>query len=231
MTQDLRYKIQVFGSITPCFSHTVHFILRFAFCFLCITSCILILACGSDPKEGDLNLTSEESIKDGWEQYKAGKYELAIQAFERVLNRKDENNISLLADANNGLGWAYMGFSGGNVPNQNYMARGLEKFHEAIKLDNTNADAWVGKACILIIRRNSQDELNEAINAIDSALKANSTYMYRHDYDSVADIYALKAQSYYYLGDLEKARSEVDKVLAIEKDNDAALAMKQLLAD
>lgn len=205
--------------------------MRFVFCVFCVTSCILILACGSDPREGELNSTPEESIKDGWEQYNSGKYELAIQAFEKVLNRKDENNTSLLADASNGLGWSYMGFSGGNVPNQNYMARGLEKFQEAIKLDNTNADAWIGKACILIIKRSSQDELNEAINAIDNALKANVAYMYRHDYDSIADVYALKAQCYYYLGDWEKAHAEVDRVLAMEKDNAAILAMKQLLND
>jgi tetratricopeptide (TPR) repeat protein len=190
---------------------------------LCLA--FLLFACGTDEEEQIL--TPEESLKVGWEEYVLGNYEAAIQAFERVLTASSSSATKV--DAYNGLGWAYVSFSRDAVVNQKNMSISLSKFQEAIALDSTNADAWVGKAGLLLIRRSSQTDLRDALDAIENALQADAAYLYRHDYDSKADLYALKAQCYYYLGEMDKASDEVERVLAIEKDNVAALAMRRLL--
>ncbi len=192
---------------------------------LCLA--FLLFACGTDEEEQIL--TPEESLKIGWEEYVLGNYEAAIQAFERVLTASSSSITATEADAYNGLGWAYMSFSRDAVVNQKNISISLSKFQEAIALDSTNADAWVGKAGLLLIRRGSQTDLRDALDAIEKALQANAAYLYRHDYDSKGDLYALKAQCYYFLGELDNAREEVERVLAIEKDNVAALAMRRLL--
>ena len=201
-------------------------------CILCIMACFLF-ACGSDPEEDDA-LTPEENLQVGWEEYSSGNYEAAIQAFERVV--ADSNSSSSTtgdnshwADAYNGLGWAYMSLSGDAVVNHKNIAVSLDKFQKAITLDSTNADVWIGKAGLLLVRRSSQDDLRDALNAINNALQGNTQYLYRHDYDSEADLYVLRTQCYYYLGELDKARSEIERVLAIEKHNTTALAMRSLL--
>ena len=188
---------------------------------------ILLSACGTDEEEQIL--TPEENIKLGWEKYSLGNYEAAIQAFERVLTTSSSSITATEADAYNGLGWAYMSFSRDAVVNQKNISISLSKFQEAIALDSANADAWVGKAGLLLIRRSSQTDLRDTLDAIENALQADAAYLYRHDYDSKADLYALKAQCYYYLGEMDKASDEVERALSIQKDNVAALAMRRLL--
>lgn len=192
---------------------------------LCLA--FLLFACGDNEEEQ--TLTAEENLRIGWEDYSLGNYEAAIQAFERVLAASLSPAPARVADAYNGLGWAYMSFSRDAVVNQKNMSISLSKFQEAIALDSTNADAWVGKAGLLLVRRSSLTDLRDALDAIENALQVDAAYLYRHDYDSKADLYALKAQCYYYLGEMDKAGEEVERVLAVEKDNVAALAMRRLL--
>jgi tetratricopeptide (TPR) repeat protein len=179
--------------------------------------------------------TPEEDVRSGWEKYRSGDYGAAILAFERALavaadaQPETTGDSSITADAYNGLGWVYLGFSKGLSVNQKNIATSLSKVQEAIARDSTNADAWVGRAGLLLVRRRSQDDLRDALEAIDNALQGDAQYLYRHDYDSEADLYALKAQCYYYLGELDKAQGEVERVLAIEKNNGVALAMSKLL--
>ena len=200
-------------------------LLRFAF-LICIMSCVLYFGCGSDPEE-DQGVTPEESLKTGWADYDLREYGTAILSFEKVLN--EDAAAATAADAYNGLGWVYLGFSRSAGVNQKNIATAMSKFQEAIAHDATNADAWVGQAGLLLARRDSQDDLRKALEAIDKALQGNSEYLYRHDYDSEADLHALKAQCYYYLGERSKALDEVNRVLAIEKGNSVALAIKGLL--
>lgn len=172
----------------------------------------------------------ERDIELGWAEYSSGKYEAATQAFERVLNAAEASGDSLLlADAYDGLGWIYLSFSRTVSMNQNYIAKSLEKFQEAIDLNKNNADAWVGRAVALLVGRDSQDDLQDALKAIDNALQGDADCLYRHDYNSSADLYALKAQCYYYMGEFDNARKEIARVLAVKADNSIALAMKDLL--
>jgi len=200
-------------------------------CILCLASCVLYFGCGSDPEEAERTSTLEEDIRSGWEEYGSGNYGAAILAFEKALTEDGSAGISPLhlADAYNGLGWVYLSFSQSVGVNQKNIAMALGKFQEAVTRDTANADAWVGQAGLLLVRRSSQDDLRDALKAIDSALQGDAAYLYRHDYDSEADIYALRAQCYYYLGELDKARDEIDRSLAVEKNNSAALAMRKLL--
>ena len=69
----------------------------------------------------------------------------------------------------------------------------------------------------------------KVLKAIDNALQGDAKYLYRYDYNSEADLRALKAQCYYYLGEWDKARDEVNRVLAIEKNNSVALTIQSLL--
>ena len=193
-----------------------------------LVSCILFLGCGADPEEEEVS-TPEEDIRSGWDKYEAGNYGAAILAFETVLARGADVSPAIMADAYNGLGWSYLGFSRSAGVNQKNIEISLSKFQEAITLDSTNADAWVGQAGLLLIRRSSQDDYLRALKAIDSALQGSAAYSYRHDYDSEADLYALKAQCYFYLGELDKAQDEIKRALAIEEGNSATLAMKKLL--
>lgn len=197
------------------------YFLLYLICFLLLFS---IAGCGTDSEDEQLS-TPEENIRNGWEKYRSGSYGPAILAFERALSEDGSH----LADAYNGLGWAYLGFSQSVGVNQKNLETSLSKFQEAIIHDRSNADAWVGQAGLLLIRRGSQDDFRNALKAIDNALQGNSEYLYRHDYDSETDLHVLKVQCYYYLGELNKAKDEVNRALAVEKNNDTALVMKNLL--
>ena len=80
---------------------------------LCFALCILYFGCGSDSEEEQIS-TPEEDIQRGWEEYSSGKYGVAMQAFERAITADGDH----LADAYNGLGWVYLGFSRNAAVNQ-----------------------------------------------------------------------------------------------------------------
>ncbi len=205
-------------------SYRVLYLLTCAF----IVLSLLYFGCGSDPDE-EQAATPEESLNNGWMEYRSGNYGTAILAFEKALADGDGVSTTAVADAYNGLGWVYWGFSQNTGVNQKNITTALSKFQEAIALDVDNADAWVGQAGLLLARRGSQDDLKDALKAIDNALQGDTEYLYRHDYDSEADLRALKIQCYYYLGEWGKARDEISRVLAIEKNNGVALTIQGLL--
>jgi tetratricopeptide (TPR) repeat protein len=107
--------------------------------------------------------------------------------------------------------------------------KALSEFQEAIRRDETNADAWVGLANALFLRRTDASDFKTAVQALDNALKANSAFLYRHDYSSEADIHALKALCSYYAGDVESASSEVKSALEIDSNHQTALATQNFI--
>lgn len=189
---------------------------------------LFCLGCGSDPDE-EQTAMPEKSLQSGWAEYSSGNYGTAMLAFEKAIADGEDASTAIVADAYNGLGWVYLGFSQNAGVNQKNITTALSKFQEAIARDSANADAWVGRAGLLLARRDSQADLRDALKAIDNALQKDAKYLYRHDYDSQADLHALKMQCYYYLGDLNKAREESNRVLAMEKNNGVALTIKKLL--
>jgi len=182
----------------------------------------------SHDREDISNIDPDKDLSYAWQEYNTGKYEAAIIAFEKVLSQGAASDIK--ADAYNGIGWSYLCISQDASVNQKNIDNAIAKFQEAIRLDNNNADAWIGKAGAIHIRR-LQSDMNNSIEAIDNALKGDAKYLYRHDYDSIADLYALKAQCYYYLGEMDKAKAEADKALGLESDNVSALAINLMMVE
>ena len=187
-------------------------------CATLLASCLLILiGCSSDPDPN--TSTALNHMERGWRSYESGNYAQALLSFERAVNF-DEN----LADAYNGVGWSHLSLSL-NPP----LAR--EAFQNAVQLDPSNADAWVGLANLLFLRHKDTSDFRSAIRAIDNALQGDTQYLFRHDYRSKAELYVLKAACYYYLGEDTSAKQEVDKALQIETTNRTAIVLQDLLKE
>ncbi len=173
--------------------------------------------CSSD---SDPNTPSAVNYTEqGWSHYESGNYAQALLSFERALNFDEE-----LADAHNGVGWSHLSLSL-NPP----LAQ--EAFQNAVQLDTSNADAWVGLANILYLRNKEAADFKAAIRAIDNALQGDPQYLFRHDYRSKADLYALKASCYFYLGEHQSAEIEINKALQIDTTNETAITLQNLLAE
>ena len=192
-----------------------------AFCYLIVSGC----SSDSDPNTPSaVNYTER-----GWRFYESGDYPQALLSFERAINFDEA-----LADAHNGVGWSHLSLSL-NPP----LAQ--EAFQNAVQLDASNADAWVGLANVLYLRNNEAGnqparikdttDFRSAIRAIDNALQGDAQYLFRHDYRSKADLYALKALCYYYLGENQSTEVEINKALQIDTTHRTAVALQNLLKE
>lgn len=189
--------------------------------------CLMLSSCSSD---SDPNTPSAVNYTErGWRFYASGDYPQALLSFERAINFDEA-----LADAHNGIGWSHLSLSL-NPP----LAQ--EAFQNAVQLDASNADAWVGLANLLYLRNNEAGnqparikdttDFRSAIRAIDNALEGDVQYLFRHDYRSKADLYALKASCYYYLGENQSTEVEVNKALQIDTTHRTAIALQNLLKE
>ena len=193
---------------------TVTYIIYVTVC----ASCLLMQSGCS--RDSDRNTSSAlDYMARGWRSYESGNYAQALLSFERAINF-DEN----LADAHNGIGWSHLSLSL-NPP----LAQ--EAFQNAVQLDPSNADAWVGLANLLFLRHKDTNDFRSAIRAIDNALQGDAQYLFRHDYRSKAELYVLKAACYYYLGEDAPAKQEVGKALQIETTNKTAIVLRDLLKE
>ena len=192
-----------------------------AFCCLMLSSC----SNDSDPNTPSaVNHTAH-----GWRFYESGDYPQALLSFERAINFDEA-----LADAHNGVGWSHLSLS-----LNPHLAQ--EAFQNAVQLDASNADAWVGLANLLYLRNNEAGnpparikdttDFRSAIRAIDNALQGDAQYLFRHDYRSKADLYALKASCYYYLGENQSTEVEINKALQIDTTHRTAIALQNLLKE
>lgn len=178
---------------------------------------ITLNGCSSD---SDPNTPSAVNYTaQGWRFYESGDYPQALLSFERAINFDEA-----LADAHNGVGWSHLSLSL-NPP----LAQ--EAFQNAVQLDASNADAWVGLANLLYLRNKDTTDFRSAIRAIDNALQGDAQYLFRHDYRSKADLYALKALCYYYLGDDQSTVVEINKALQIDTTHRTAVALQNLLKE
>ena len=185
-------------------------------CFAAMFSC-------SDDPEFDTEAARENQV-DGWAAYNRGDFSTALLSFEQAINLDED-----LADAHNGLGWSRMSTLQASSINLQVIAKAKEAFEEAIRRDPSNADAWIGLANALFLRREEASDFQTALRAIDNAFTADNRFLFRHDYQSAADLHALKAACYYYLGETELAQSAIDAVIKIDPKNTAALSLAELL--
>ncbi len=180
----------------------------------------LIIQNGCSNDSDSESVTALNYTQQGWSSYNSGNYTQALLSFERALNTDPE-----FADAHNGVGWSHLSLA-------LTVSLAQESFQNAVRYDADNADAWVGLANTLYLRYKDSTDFKAAIRAIDNALTADAQqYLYRHDYYSNAELYALKAACYYYLGEKQNAISEVEKVLNIDAENRAALVLQKLLKE
>ena len=183
---------------------------------LTILAVLNLSGCSSDSEPNTPSAVNY--TEQGWRHYKSDNYAQALLSFERALNFDEE-----LADAHNGVGWSHLSLSL-NPP----LAQ--EAFQNAVQLDASNADAWVGLANILYLRNKGTNDFRSAIRAIDNALQGDAQYLFRHDYDSKADLYALKASCYFYIGEHQSAEIEINKALQVDTTNRTAITLQNLLA-
>ncbi len=193
---------------------TVTYIIYVTVCASC-----LLMQSGCSRDSDPNTSTALDYMARGWRSYESGNYAQALLSFERAINF-DEN----LADAHNGVGWSHLSLSL-NPP----LAQ--EAFQNAVQLDASNADAWVGLANLLFLRHKDTNDFRSAIRAIDNALQGDAQYLFRHDYRSKAELYVLKAACYYYLGEDAPAKREVGKALQIETTNKTAIVLRDLLKE
>ena len=185
--------------------------------------CLIALFGCSDDSEVDTE-AARKNQAEGWAAYNRGDFAAALLGFERAINLD-----AALADAHNGLGWSHLSASRVSSMNPQIIAKAQEGFEEAIRLDASNADAWIGLANTLFLRREHASDFQTALRAIDNALKADHRTLFRHDYQSAADLYALRAICYYYLGETELANASIETAIKTDPKNAAALSLGQLL--
>jgi tetratricopeptide (TPR) repeat protein len=184
--------------------------------------CLMSFGCSDDP-EVDTAVVEKRQM-DGWAAYNKGDFSAALLHFERVIDLD-----ATLADAHNGLGWTHLSISREPVTTSAILAKAQKAFEGAIRLDTSNADAWIGLANTLFLRRESAVDFQTALRAIHNALQGDHRTFFRHDYQSTADLYALRAACYYYLGQTDLAESTIESALKIEPSNLTALSLQQLL--
>ena len=182
---------------------------------LLVSGLLMLSGCSGDSEPN--TSTALNHMERGWRSYESGDYAQALLSFERAINF-DEN----LADAHNGIGWSHLSLSL-NPP----LAQGA--FQNAVQLDPSNADAWVGLANLLFLRHKDASDFRAAIRAVDNALQGDAQYLFRHDYHSKAELYVLKGACHYYLGEDTLAQEEVVKALQIETTNRTAIVLHELL--
>ena len=187
---------------------------RFPFIFLLI---LTHFACSNDTESESSTTLRHTQI--GWSAYNSGDFTQALLSFERALKVDPE-----FADAHNGVGWSNLSLSLSLQFSQ-------ESFQNAVKIDPTNADAWVGLANVLYLRNKNKTDFESAIRAVDNAIQGDEQYLYRHDYFSKANLFALKAASYYYLGDNEKTIKEINNTLNLDAENSTAIALHSLIRE
>ena len=194
---------------------------RYIAIILC--SCLVVLLGCSSEQEFDAEAARKNQAL-GWTAYKDGDFSAALLSFERAVNLD-----ASLADAHNGLGWSHLSASRTSSVNPKIVAKAQDAFEEAIRLDVSNADAWIGLANTLFLRRENPTDFQTALLAIENALKADSTFLFRHDYQSMADLHALKGACYFYLGEKELAKGSVAAAIQVAPENAAALSLERLL--
>lgn len=192
------------------------------FIFSVLLLFVMNLGCSDDPDPNTEAARAQQA--NGWLAYSQENFSMSLLSFERAVNLNPD-----LADAHNGLGWSHLGISRVSVVNPQIVVKAKESFEDAIRIDPSNADAWVGLANTLFLRRGSNSDFHAALRALENAFDANHRFLFRHDYRSAADLHALKAACYLYLGKNDLAKASVQTAIGSDSRNPSALALKGLL--
>ncbi|HID56601.1 TPA: tetratricopeptide repeat protein [Candidatus Poribacteria bacterium] len=186
---------------------------------LAVTICLVLIGCG----EENSSERSQMDVDRGWAYYSVGDMSSALMSFERA------TSVALPpGDAYNGLGWVYLSSSEEIGGNDQLISKAVQSFHQAIRIDEENSDAWVGLALSFFLRRSDEDDLKSAIEAIDQAMKGGR-FLFRHDYTSEADLWALRGMCNFYLQKIDLALEDLRNALRLDPGNRSALSLKSLI--
>lgn len=152
----------------------------------------LIFACDAD-NGTDPDLTAEELIAQGWENFESADYSAALTSFEEAIS-KDET----IADAFNGAGW-----TNGRLTN---LTDAVSRFSSAITLNANLTDAHAG----LAFAHNAQKSYQSAINSANTAIGLESGWDFSHDETlDYKDLHLLLAESYFATLDFTSSLAQV----------------------
>ena len=129
--------------------------------------CLIVFFGCSEDSEVDTEAVRKIQM-DGWAAYDKGDFSAALLHFERVIDLD-----STFADAHNGLGWTHLSLSHDPSKSPEILAKAQKAFEGAIRSDASNADAWIGLANTLFLRRESAADFQTALRAIDNALQGD----------------------------------------------------------
>ena len=192
------------------------------FVFSVLLPFLMILGC-SDGPDPDIEAAHAQQT-NGWLAYSKQNFSVALLSFERAVTLSPG-----LSDAHNGLGWSHLSMSRVSVVNPQIVAKAKEAFEDAIRIDPSNADAWVGLANTLFLRREGSSDFQAALLALENAFDANHQFFFRHDYRSAADLHALKAACYFFLGKNDLVKASIQTAIGVDSRNPSALSLKGLL--
>jgi tetratricopeptide (TPR) repeat protein len=138
----------------------------------------------------------EQLVNEGWDQFKSGNYQLALEKFEEAI--AIDNNY---AEAYNGAGW-----SSARLTN---LSDAVAYFNQSISKNSSLIDAHAGLAFVY----NAQKQYQSAINSANKALGLSSNWQFSHD-ETIGynDLYLILAASYFALGDFGQSLAYVKKL-------------------
>ena len=163
---------------------------------------IVLYGCGSN--EETVSPNADTYVAQGWTEYAAGNYELAITRFQIALTKDSEN-----AEAYNGIGWAYARL--GKVNDS------IDSFKKATSKNPENADAHAGLAGVYFISGNYE----QAIASAMKVLNIKPDYQSPHDKMKANNVRLLLAESYYNMGNYALAKSQLEQLGANVKTLDS----------
>jgi tetratricopeptide (TPR) repeat protein len=162
----------------------------------CLSIFLLIINCelqdGITPPDENV----EELVNEGWEQFKSGNYQLALETFQDAIAR--DNNY---AEAYNGAGWASARLTN--------LSNAVSYFTQCISLNASLVTAHAGLAFVY----NAQKEYESAINSANKALSLRSNWLFTYD-ESIGykDLHLILAASYFALGNFSQSLAQVQKL-------------------
>jgi hypothetical protein len=138
--------------------------------------------------------TSQELVDEGWSAFEAGDFSVAEAKFDTAIT-----NDPSLAEAYNGRGWS-------RARKRKYPLAKAD-FEQALSLDVNLQEARAGLALVLHVL----NEFQEAVDAVQTVLAAEPTFVFTHDSSVTARaLRIVLAHSYFSLGKYDLAAQQLD---------------------
>jgi tetratricopeptide (TPR) repeat protein len=142
------------------------------------------------------NYSDQELLDSGWDNFTNNNFEQSLEFFEEVINRN-----TMLAEANNGLGWSYAKLDS--------LGKALNSFDDALNanpVDQTKDDCMAGKCFV-------KDAQNQAQDCLDYSAEISNSWQFEYDQNlNYNDIVVLRAASFYSLANFPASLIEIQKI-------------------